>query len=90
MENKYQEAFNNFKKLKYIPNAFNLTMNITLLEKDINTFQELIDKETPKKVKQFKNSRYVRLCPSCECTLESSNNYCCECGQKLDWSEEDE
>lgn len=41
----YQEAFNNFKKLKYIPNAVNLTMNLDLLQKDIVIFQELVDKE---------------------------------------------
>ena len=84
--NKYQEAFNNFKTLKYIPNAINLTMNISLFEKDTKILQELVDKATPKKVKTFPNSFYIKICPNCGSTLETKRNYCGECGQKLDWS----
>ncbi len=30
------------------------------------------------------------ICPECKQMVEDSENYCSECGQKLDWSDEDE
>ena len=57
--------------------------------------QKLVDKETPMKPK-----RNLLLCPTCNSDIGvaldysgeviSKDNYCCECGQKIDWSDDDE
>lgn len=93
MYDKYQEALDNFKNLSHIRNADRITINIALLEKDSATLQELVDKETPKKitiVEGIDNAMY--FCPECGSYLceEPKLNYCSNCGQKLDWSEENE
>lgn len=68
----------------------------------INTLQELVDKSTPKKIiiKDIKCS-YIKFriyCPTCGKIVDRTNNpygnmldvkYCDQCGQKLDWSDED-
>ena len=52
--------------------------------------QELVDKETPRKVKPcpelnkwFNSAR----CPKCQHVVEIDEIYCPKCGQRLDWSE---
>lgn len=54
-----------------------------------DALQELVDKETPKKVKPFPNSFFIKICPNCGSTLEIKRNYCDECGQALDWSKDE-
>jgi hypothetical protein len=89
--NKYQEALNdvinNHKGFKVKNDSFWL-------------LQELVDKETPKKVEKdmvleecdFSFNVYkkiIPICPSCKhIFLRKGQPYCSECGQKLDWSEE--
>lgn len=60
---------------------------------------EALEKQLPKKVNYegaFINNGFTRYrmakCPTCERWYSSNdeNNYCSGCGQKLDWSEEDE
>lgn len=64
-----------------------------------NTAIEALEKQLPKKVNYegaFINNGFTRYrmakCPCCEKWYNSidENNYCSGCGQKLDWSEEDE
>lgn len=61
------------------------------LIRSIRTLDELVDKATPKKIEEP-----LRLeqglcgeCPRCTAFVQNSN-YCGHCGQKLDWSENDE
>ena len=62
--------------------------------------QELVDKNTPKKVKisiaieydQIEEGWYEKhyyYCPNCN-SLVDKPNYCPNCGQALDWSDENE
>lgn len=86
--NKYQEAI-------AIRNAYIQTESGTkclddYYKESFDTLQELVDKETPKKVKPFPNSFYIKTCPNCSSTLETKRNYCDNCGQRLDWGDEDE
>ena len=82
--NKYQEALDRQKE------------NIKILREkefieyadDFKLLQELVDKETPVKVEE---ELELFRCPNCNEKLliyKRSINYCYECGQKLDWSEE--
>ena len=54
--------------------------------------QELIDKATPKKIKN--RTKWNALCPSCDELFvfgeDPKRPYCPFCGQALDWSEVDE
>ena len=74
-------------------------------KEEFDLLQELVDKATPKKVdKNTKgifpnNDTYLSYhttyaCPNCNCKLHldwhEKRNYCPECGQKLDWSDNDE
>ena len=83
--NKYQEAF---VKIKYITNYDIRAFDDN--NEEIKLIQELVDKATPKK--PIDNS-WSFSCPNCE-NLEVINNgvgykYCKNCGQALDWSEDD-
>ena len=98
MRNKYQEA------LGYI--ADNFIDNIEVKDgkpmnketKCVMTLQELVNKETPKKLSEAKIPysieipayMVVKTCPKCNRKFDYRNmgvNYCSSCGQKLDWSE---
>ena len=49
---------------------------------------QALEKQIPKKPKT--DDRYVmHICPWCNDFVKVSHNYCQNCGQKLDWSEED-
>ena len=85
---KYQEALNRIAKYCGANNG-------SMLEDDLKTLQELVDKETPKKVKvlSFVNIRekHVDLyyCDRCNQYIDriKYENYCFNCGQALDWSD---
>ena len=49
---------------------------------------QALDKQIPKKPKT--DDRYVmHICPWCNDFVKVSHNYCQNCGQKLDWSDEE-
>ena len=88
--NKYQEALNhlkdetieNFKK-KHIPTYEERTKIIN----DVVFLQELVDKATPKKPKNW-TVRYRGIefnCPVCNRLYTERVNFCASCGQALDW-----
>lgn len=69
----------------------------------VRVLQELVDKATPKKPlpnKKIEKGKYITWnCPNCNKYISSgyyypplrmayNHKYCCECGQKLDWSDE--
>ena len=63
--NKYQEALNKIKNMgdKDLYNERHLEW--------CDILQELVDKATPKKIKPFPNSFYIKICPNCGSTLET-------------------
>ena len=88
--NKYQEALNhlkdetieNFKK-KHIPTYEERTKIIN----DVVFLQELVDRVTPKKPKNW-TVRYRGIefnCPVCNRLYTERVNFCSSCGQAIDW-----
>lgn len=86
MENRYQKALDSI-------------CNRCFTDEPKKVLQELVDKETPKKLKSKtdKDGRLLWVCPNCEDVYMkfwsdvetiTCRKYCDECGQKLDWSEE--
>lgn len=68
--------------------------HIEQLDKDIDEIEKMFDKETPKKAKPM----YLPLvstpyrCPCCGTLVRSEIekfNYCHNCGQAIDWSDEE-
>jgi hypothetical protein len=54
-----------------------------------------LEKQIPKKVKQYNDKSIfiyegVFYCPSCQENVSMDDVYCCQCGQSLDWEEENE
>jgi hypothetical protein len=89
---KYQEALNRIAKYCGVNNG-------SMLEDDLKTLHELVDKETPKKpdkiIDDFCDDTYeYYFCPKCEneveCENEVGDTYCPFCGQALKWSEKNE
>lgn len=56
-------------------------------ESDIATLQELVDKETPKKPLPPKDTFFLHQCPNCKVDFIGSSIVRCQCGQKIDCSE---
>ncbi|WP_050636165.1 hypothetical protein [Candidatus Stoquefichus sp. SB1] len=77
--NKYQKSLNTLRK-EYLNND----------SKECDILQELVDKATPKKP-----TKIYKRCPNCDHKVswnyyaDRKLNYCPECGQRLDWSDED-
>lgn len=73
--------------------------HIEQLDKDIDEIEKIFDKATPKKPINRINYRTdinAYYCPNCNgfiCNYYDKDNerddYCCNCGQALDWSDED-
>lgn len=93
MINKYQEAL-----IKLVSHNYS-----TRSEKNeyINTLLELVNKETPMEVdkttirkEDMTGEGYYFLpfacCPNCKRDVFEDDEYCPHCGQRLDWSDDDE
>lgn len=85
--NKYQEALSNIRYY-YAQSQKYKKLQKYNAKRQLETLQELVDKDTPKKPIQKAAGRTV--CPNCERSIarEVSPRYCSVCGQRLDWSEE--
>jgi hypothetical protein len=85
--NKYQEALLNIRYY-YAQSQKYKKLQKYNAKRQLETLQELVDKDTPKKPIQKAAKRIV--CPNCERSIarEVSPRYCIVCGQRLDWSEE--
>jgi transposase len=97
--NKYQEAFYRLTDWfhSYIDNN-----GVKVQERHITkeyeeakqTIKELVNKATPKKPIVLRSpSDYIAFeCPNCHHTTHSNFRrlYCGECGQKIDWGEDDD
>ena len=79
--NKYQEALN----------FLDWHCEVAHTEQQ-DLLQELVDKETPMKLLKSQFDGY-RECSNCESIVVSTNHvlpkYCSNCGQKIDWSDDD-
>lgn len=71
-------------------------LNAVKLQELYDFNHKLIDKETPKRVIKFtseitnsEEAYSFYTCPKCRMLL-SNDVYCPKCGQRIDWSEEDE
>lgn len=75
--NKYQQALNN-------------CVNRWAPAEDWNLLKSLVEKATPKKLKNW-TVRYRGIefnCPVCNRLYTERVNFCSSCGQAIDWSEE--
>ena len=88
-----KEAINILAKMQNYDSKENveaLEIAISALEK-VETLEaenaRLKEKETPKEPVKYNN---FHRCPSCEEGLLPKQNFCDECGQKLDWSSDKE
>lgn len=104
--NNYQKALNNLKfptdewESNELQLAENNDMPIEYKEQEsIDLLQELVDKATPKKAIKLKQKEhgYTHECPTCHKYVGTivyddveHDDYCCSCGQRLDWGNEDE
>lgn len=95
--NKYQEAL-----IKLVSHNYSTRDE---KNEYIKTLQEIVNKEAPMKVKylsdDFLLEPYNVKCPYCDYILgkdfiptnereKTYHQYCCRCGQKLDWSDDGE
>lgn len=89
--NKYQEALDKIAKHTNNPRSMYFNLGANEPKKYLDLLQELVDKETPKKVLRYKSQVYISLpkCPICKTIPHTcTQKYCDECGQALDWSDE--
>lgn len=85
---KYQESLDRLNTINMV-NFMGDKELIKHKDKDVQTLQELVDKETPMKVKHNVDWIWHKYgCGSCDNELDWKFLYCPYCGQKLDWSEE--
>ena len=79
MKNKYQEALNFLDWHCEVAHT-----------KHQDLLQELVDKETPMKpMNRYKADFGRRGCFKCEGLVSYKMAYCPDCGQKIDWSDND-
>ena len=100
MSNKYQEALDNVRKVYVESNHYDeedIRIFQELVDKEtsmkVGNIQPLVLEED---IKNYGNARF-NLCPKCQRIVYpfhisdySKIKYCENCGQKLDWSVEDE
>lgn len=92
--NKYKKSLNQL--IVHIPEE-TLIMWAQDFEYYIDNMQELVDRATPMKPKEEKleiSNEKIFVCPNCRAIafMEyefDKENYCGNCGQALDWSEEE-
>lgn len=94
MKTKYQEALDKIKKEHIFIEDY--------LKKEIDLIQELVDKETPRKVTHQATIYSCFTCPNCLNVVDKFEedylgkrvriiyDYCIFCGQHLDWSDIDD
>ncbi|BET21288.1 hypothetical protein [Solobacterium moorei] len=82
--NKYQDSLDNFVK------ALSHFTNFKSIHDWKSNLQELVDKATPKKPKNWKAERRLNgavefNCPVCNRLYTERVNFCASCGQAIDW-----
>ena len=89
--NKYQKALNFVKA--FCPDIIDMTDGN---QYHIDVLQELVDRAKPMKLYTVRNITN-KICPSCHLIFSidelgryEKNRYCHNCGQKLDWEDENQ
>lgn len=94
--NKYQIALNEISSAVFDVYADGYNQPRTAQEcyfSAFETLQELVERATPKKLVA---TRHTRRCPACNRQMSDINNahpnmkFCPNCGQALDWRNEDD
>lgn len=81
--NKYQEAL---KKLKEMELKFHLDKYGMASSGNSDILQELVDKTTLIKLTTRVNEHnHIEYVCKCGKAIDKNDNYCYNCGQKLDW-----
>lgn len=93
MKNKYQEAFGDIVDNGVSLDYFNDKSVLPQDENPLFIVQELVEKETPMKLLKSQFDGY-RECGNCNSIVVSTNHvlpkYCSQCGQRIDWGNENE
>lgn len=87
--NKYQEALSNIRYYYAQSQKYKKLQKYNAI-RQLETLQELVDKDTPKKPKNW-TVRYRGIefnCPVCNRLYTERVNFCSSCGQAIDWGEE--
>lgn len=88
--NKYQEAL--YEVSSFIRNNSEVVDGCFRGQHALSVLQELVDKATPKKAIEKHHFNDDLYCPNCEsCVYEffmKREQWCSDCGQKIDWSKE--
>lgn len=92
--NKYQEAIMLVREMLNTaePNVMN---HLAANRKLDHELQELVERATPKKPKNWKAERRLNgavefNCPVCNRLYTERVNFCASCGQVIDWGTDDE
>lgn len=88
--NNYQEDLGRIARLK----LENGKVAEDFLPQTFKELQELVEKETMEKprgiVYSKKENKFIGVCRKCHTLVNQSMRYCFNCGQHLDWIEENE
>ena len=82
--NKYQEALYDIIDYGISTDYFNKEAEKPQEENRILIVQELVDKETP--LKPYNIFNIKPNCRNCDAKLTTVENYCPNCGHRIDWS----
>lgn len=74
-------------KAEVILNAFNELEQYRALG-TVEELREAIEKQVPKKPLSALHEFSQGACPTCHAMQFTRSKFCCNCGQKLDWSDE--
>lgn len=90
--NKYQEALSNIRYYYAQSQKYKKLQKYNAI-RQLETLQELVDRDTPKKPVNWKAERRINEkvefnCPVCNRLYNERVNFCASCGQRLDWSNE--
>ena len=91
--NEHEEALHNLRQfVELFGEGYPQDVEDFKLNECVKSFGELVEKAKPKKpIFPGENYFFLWKCPSCnqDFISDSANNYCSNCGQALDWSEDE-
>ncbi len=87
--NKYQEALLNIRYYYAQSQKYKKLQKYNAI-RQLETLQELVDRDTPKKPVNWKAERRINgkvefNCPVCNRPYTERVNFCASCGQAIDW-----
>ena len=95
-ENKYESAFNVAIRYGFCSDCRKMRSHDSCegydcYENSVKVIADALEKQIPKKPIMRKDvAETYYICPECEWEVDRfDDNYCSDCGQKLDWSSEE-